>query len=416
MENKYKKDIQYYKFCSYGFFKNLRFFDAFLILFFLDNGVDFLEIGILYSIRELVLMVFEIPSGIISDAFGRRKTLASSFLIYIVSFIIFYLSNTYVLFVFAMGLFAIADAFRTGVHKAMIFQYLKINNWSDQKIGYYGKTRSWSQAGSAFSALISGSLVFWYLDYRIIFLASIIPYIIDMILVLSYPRYLEGEISYLSINKVSSKFREVYLATLKTIKNLIYFTTLTNLSIFTGYNRVIKDYIQPLIAILAISIPLLSNYTDNQKIAVIVGIIYFFMFLITAIASSYSGTFKSLFKNYYRPMNFTLLFGLVMGVMVGIFVQGDALIVSILCFFTIMVIENLRKPIGIGIIATISKDKAMATSLSITSQAKSLFAVILAPSIGWLADLYGPGVAVTTISIGIIIISPAFLLSDNHRK
>ena len=414
MESKYKKDLQYYKFCFYGFLKNLRFFDAFLILFFLESEIDFLEIGILYSIREIVLMVFEIPSGIISDSFGRRKTLAISFLIYIASFLIFYLSSTYVVFVFAMCLIAIADAFRTGVHKAMIFQYLKSNNWSNQKIDYYGNTRSWSQTGSAFSALISAALVFWYLDYRIIFLASVVPYIIDTLLVLSYPRYLEGEVSYLSINKVRSKFIEVYLAIQQTLKTRLYFTTLTNLSIFTGYSRVIKDYIQPIIAILAISIPILSNYTDNQKIAVIVGVIYFLMFLITSIASRYAGKFKSLFKNHYRPMNFTLIFGLLMGIMVGIFVQGDALILSILCFFTIMIIENLRKPIGIGIIANISKDKAMATSLSITSQAKSLFVAFIAPSIGWLADLYGPGIGVTAISIGIIILSPAFLFSNNH--
>ena len=39
----FRKDLQYYKFCLYGFLKNLRFFEAFLILFFLEGGLSFFE-------------------------------------------------------------------------------------------------------------------------------------------------------------------------------------------------------------------------------------------------------------------------------------------------------------------------------------------------------------------------------------
>jgi len=131
------KNLQYYKFCLYGFLKNLRFFDAFLILFFLERGLSFIEIGLLYSIREITLAITEIPSGVIADMFGRRKTLIISFVLYILSFVIFYFSGQFLVFAFAMLVFAFGDAFRTGVHKAMIYQYLKLNNWDDQKVEYY---------------------------------------------------------------------------------------------------------------------------------------------------------------------------------------------------------------------------------------------------------------------------------------
>ena len=39
------KDKQYFKFCLYGFLKNLRFFEPFLIIFFLQNELTYLEIG-----------------------------------------------------------------------------------------------------------------------------------------------------------------------------------------------------------------------------------------------------------------------------------------------------------------------------------------------------------------------------------
>ncbi|MFW6262769.1 MAG: MFS transporter, partial [Thermotogota bacterium] len=44
-----KKDGQFYKFAMYGFLKNLRFFEPFLILFFRDVGLSFLQIGILFT-------------------------------------------------------------------------------------------------------------------------------------------------------------------------------------------------------------------------------------------------------------------------------------------------------------------------------------------------------------------------------
>ena len=93
------KDKQYYKFCAYGFLKNLRFFEPFFILYFMSKGISFLEIGILYATKEIAINFFEIPSGIIADALGRRKTLASSFLIYITAFILFYFYSSFLLFV-----------------------------------------------------------------------------------------------------------------------------------------------------------------------------------------------------------------------------------------------------------------------------------------------------------------------------
>ena len=46
------RNRQFRKFQAYGFLKNLRFFDPFLMLFFLEKGLSYLEIGTLYAIRR----------------------------------------------------------------------------------------------------------------------------------------------------------------------------------------------------------------------------------------------------------------------------------------------------------------------------------------------------------------------------
>ncbi|NOX84457.1 MAG: MFS transporter [Chlorobi bacterium] len=222
MTPRIEKNLQYYKFCLYGLLKNLRFFDAFLVLFLLESGLDFLLIGVLYSIREVTLAITEIPSGVIADALGRRRTLVTSFALYIFSFILFYFAGHFIWFAAAMFIFAFGDAFRTGVHKAMIFDYLKRNNREDQKVNYYGHTRSWSQAGTALSSLIAAFIVFYTGSFRLIFPATIIPYIADMFLVWSYPRYLDGKNIPFSASLIVREFKEVFIAFLSGFRKLTF--------------------------------------------------------------------------------------------------------------------------------------------------------------------------------------------------
>jgi len=134
----------------------------------------------------------EIPAGIFADTFGRRKSMLLAFSSYIISFIILFLADSFVIFIPAFILYSVGDAFRTGTHKAMIFTYLELNSWEDQKVSYYGHTRSWSQAGSAISAVAAGLLVIITGEYRIIFLISCLPYLLDLINLSTYPKSLDG--------------------------------------------------------------------------------------------------------------------------------------------------------------------------------------------------------------------------------
>lgn len=438
MQVQFAKNLQYYKFCFYGFFKNLRFFDAFLILFFLDKGINFLEIGLIYSAREITILIMEIPSGLISDAIGRRKTLIISFFVYILSFIAFYYASNVFTLLIAMVVFAFADAFRSGVHKAMIFQYLKVQNWSSQKVDYYGNTRSWSQTGSAISSLIAAGFVFYYEQYNIIFIASIIPYLANMALIYSYPKYLDGEVEQISGKKIAQKFALVKSAAMQTIWNLNFLKILTNLTLYTGYYKAVKDYIQPLLKYTALSMPFFAYLNNEKKIAIITGVIYFILYLLTALSSKFSGNFMRLFigkQNQsqqanntsvntkpnkvsgvnWQPLNLTLLGGLVIGLLTGAWYSFGYYALPILGFVLIMIIENLRKPIGVGLVADVSKDESMATVLSITSQAKSIFAAIIAPIIGLIADVSNPGMGIVITSIVLLIGVPFYLLNSKNK-
>ena len=131
-----------FRFSLYGFLKNQRYFEPFLVLFFLDQGLSFTQIGLLVAVRELSANLLEIPSGAVADLFGRRRAMIGSFAAYILSFLVFALSHTFAYFAAAMFLYALGDAFRTGTHKAMIFTWLRTENRLDEKTRIYGFTRS----------------------------------------------------------------------------------------------------------------------------------------------------------------------------------------------------------------------------------------------------------------------------------
>jgi len=413
--NQINKNIQYYKFCAYGFFKNLRFFDAFIFLFFLEKGLLFVQIGLLYGIREIIVAIMEIPSGVIADSLGRRRILVLSFLFYILSFITFYYSSHFYAFVLGMALYALGDALRSGVHKAMIYQYLKINNWSDQKVNYYGHTRSWSQLGSAVSALFAGAIVFYSGNYSSIFLASIIPYLIDMFLIMSYPKSLDIKLKSLSKQAMADQFRKVLRAFMISFKSIRFLKVLTSNSIYTGYFKSVKDYIQPLLMSFALTMPFLVNLNDEKKTAVIVGVIYFFIFLLTSRASRVSGKLAARFRELGRPLNLTILVGFIIGIITGLTYASSYFILAIIGFILIIIIENLRKPIGFAMVAEQSKEKAMATTLSASSQAKSIFAAIISPFIGLVADLYSPGIAIAAVSLLLILMFPVYWLKALNK-
>lgn len=410
MSQKIEKDKQYYKFGLYGFLKNLRFYEPFLILFFLEKGIDYLKIGFLYSIREITVIILEIPSGLIADVLGRKKTLMTAFLFYMVSFATFYFSKHYALMALAMVLFAIADAFRTGVHKAMIFQYLKLRGRASQKADYYGHTRSWSQTGSAISSLIAGAMVFYYGSYKIIFAASVIPYVFDLLLINSYPDFLNGEINHLGKASLSEKLKYILSAFSKSFKSIEFIRSLTSLSLHTGYYKAIKDYIQPLMMSLALTLPLLTDLKNKQKTALVVGVLYFFIYLLTAYTSRHAGKFRNFFKSYSTPMNLTIVAGFISGILSGLFYDWHWYFVSIIAFVLILMIENLRKPIGIAYVAELSNDEAMATVLSVQSQSQSLFAAIVSPIIGFTAQYAGVGLGITITTAFLLLFIPFYRL------
>lgn len=395
----FRKNAQYYKFCAYGFLKNLRFYEPFLMLFFLEKGLTYAEIGTLYAVREVGINLMEIPSGLLADTLGRRLTMIVSFVAYIVSFIIFFGAESYWVLLAAMVFYSFGDAFRTGTHKAMIFDYLRMQGWDHLRTHYYGHTRSWSQRGAAVSALIAAALVFWHRSYAPVFLFTIIPYVIDLLLIASYPKDLDGP-RHTSLRSTAEEFRAVWEAVRATFQRPAVLRAIANQALYSGYYKACKDYLQPILKSLALTMPLLVALEAQERTAVLAGTVYAALYLLTAGAARASGRLADRFATLAMPLNLTIVVGLAFGLLSGVFYSGERLLPAIVLYIGVYVVENLRKPMGIAYVSERIEQASLATGLSVESQAETIFAALIALAIGFLSTLIGLGLALVWVSAG----------------
>ncbi|MBI9067164.1 MAG: MFS transporter [Salinivirgaceae bacterium] len=402
------KDKQYYKFCMYGFFKNLRFFEPFFILFFIDKGLTFFQIGTIYATKEIAINILEIPTGVIADALGRKKSMITAFVAYIVAFVIFYFFNTYLLFLLAILFFSVGDALRTGTHKAMIFEYLKINNWLNQKVKYYGNTRSWSQFGSAISAIIAAIVVVISGNYQLVFLVATIPYIADLLLMISYPNELNGDIQKNDKLNIKNSFVEVFNQFKISFKYKAIWVCILNLSLYQGFFRSSKDYLQPIVVLAVSGLPLLHIENEESRVAVFIGIIYFVIYILSSLTSRNAARLTNKFSSLEKITNISLLAGILIGILSGILVYYDFPIIAIILFALIFVIQNIRKPVGTALVVEQVKSDILATALSIQSQFDSLLSAVFALLIGFIADAFNVGAALSVLCILLLIVFPFF--------
>ena len=394
-----------FRFSLYGFLKNQRYYDPFLYLVFLEKGLSYFEIGILIGFREICTNLFEIPSGAVADLYGRRRAMIFSFCAYIISFAIFAESTSLFLLFAAMFFFGLGDAFRSGTHKAMIFDWLRLQGRSDEKTKIYGFTRSWSQMGSAVSVLIAGTLVFYRANFTDIFWFSIIPYALNIINFFGYPAQLDGDRqSEFSLKAVARLLSSAF-------KQAVHFAPLRRLVFegmgFEGMYKASKDYLQPILKQTAIALPLLLALDASKRAALLVAGVYFVLYFLSSFASRNSHQVSNwrggdegaaLFMWWIDLALFALLIP-------ALWFSWYPAIIAL--FVGLAILQNFWRPGLISRFNAQSTPEMGATILSIEAQSKSLATIILAPLLGLLVDSVGNfspvGIVGACIAVAILL-------------
>lgn len=115
------------------------------------RGFSLLEIGILESIFHIVSCLFEVPSGVAADVFGRKKTLVMGQIASLLSSVFMILSASFWTAACAMGFSALSYNLASGTREALAYDSLKLagketdyNNFASIEMMLYRITNSTS--------------------------------------------------------------------------------------------------------------------------------------------------------------------------------------------------------------------------------------------------------------------------------
>ncbi|MEM7455068.1 MAG: MFS transporter [Planctomycetota bacterium] len=413
-----------FRFCLYGFLKNQRYFEPFLVLVLLDYGLSFFLIGLLIASRDITVNLLEVPSGAMADSFGRRGAMMVSFISYIISFAILGSSSHLAMLFAGMVLYGIGDTFRTGTHKAMIFEWLRLNDRQDEKTRIYGITRSWSQIGSAVSGLIAAGFILISGNYNYVFYFAIVPYLLNLINFAGYPGELDGE------HRKSASVSES-IARLKTsVGKSFSDRKLRRLAVesmgWGGFFAAIKDYLQPLLQLLAVGLFatwFMSNddegggwLNDQRKTAILIGPVYAVLFLLSAWGSRMSHLIVRRAGGEPNASRWLWILNSLAFVLVAIATWYGLTGLVVCAFVVLHVLNNVWRPVLVSRYDEVAEAHEGATILSIESQAQRAATFVLAPLIGYAIDCASAGSAVPAqnywpIGVSGVLIALTMLLS-----
>lgn len=390
------------RFCAYGFLKNQRYFEPFLILAMIEWGLSFFAIGVLIAVREVATNLLEVASGAMADTWGRRRSMVLSFCAYLASLAIFAMFRHPLMLGAAMVLYGAGEAFRSGTHKAMILTWLRVQGRAHEKTEVYGYTRSWSKAGSALGVLLGSAWVITTGDLDALFWMAMIPTALDLANLATYPAYLEGVPARSSeqegeVQRGSGTFAaaiEHLRATAHTIdESPVLKRLLLESSGFMGTFKTTKDYLQPVLLTAATAWAIGDLIPGNkvtgriEEAALLVGPVYFGLFFVSALVSRRSGDFVRARGDEAHAATWLwrALACVWVVATVGAVTQWLGLLIA--AFVALFVLESLWRPVLLARFDDAGKDEQNATLLSIESQARSATTMILAPILGALVDL-----------------------------
>jgi len=376
-----------FRFSLYGFLKNQRYFEPFLFLAFLEKGLDFTDIGLLIAVRELTTNLLEIPSGAVADVISRRFSMILSFGAYIVAFTTFGYASDMNLLYLGMLFFGVGEAFRSGTHKAMIFAWLRSQDREDERVKIYGYTRSWSKYGSAVSVALAAPIVLFTDSYEWIFLAAIVPYTLNIVNFLGYPKDLDetdGAVSMAEV--VRHAGRTVSDSVQRPRLRRLFFESMG----FDGVFAATKDYLQPILAALALTLAVswisFEDWSETQQAALLVGPVYIVLHLLSGAASRRSHQVSDRAGSEDRAARW--LWGISVLVFAGLTISGftGLLVGAVVAFVALNVLHNLWRPVLISRFDTHGSAIQGASLLSVESQARRVATMIMAPILGYGVD------------------------------
>lgn len=390
------------RFCLYSILKNLRFAAPFLAIYLLEAGYTYAEIGSMLGCQHLVTAVLEIPSGVGADRWGRRRVLAGSFSCHAIGLAILALAAqgiaapAAIWFYAGLAVYGIGEALRTGSHKAIMLDYLETTGQADQATSVLAFTRMFSKTSSALAGLAAGAILFFSHGYTTLFWLSAAAAGGGVLLTLSYPRYLEGELHRHRTTAPDARVERESKLTVLLHNAGMWPLVICSVVYESQVEVMLKLFLQPFlyVGLGALGIPVVAGAgatATSGTGSLAVGINELFRDGLGAVGARGSARLERAVANRRRALVLVYLVtaGLVLTMALFALDVEAWLLPGLAAIGLITMLQNLRRPMYVSELNDAANKPLRATILSIDNQAISFSVAVLMPLLGLAADRWG---------------------------
>lgn len=189
---------------------DIKFYGAFAIIYFTSiSGSMVLGMSI-FSISMIANAILELPTGVLSDRIGRKKTLLLGTISSLAYSILFVIGNNYWFLVLAAIFEGLERAFFSGNNEALLYDTLKEAGLEKEYKTYLGKTSSMYQLASIIGVIVGGLLIS-FTSVRFLMLLTLIPKVINLYICFKIkdPKIQTDEISSNPFSQIKDMFKKV---------------------------------------------------------------------------------------------------------------------------------------------------------------------------------------------------------------
>lgn len=147
------------------------------------RGYSLMEIGIAETVFHITSLIFEIPSGVLADVFGRKKMLIVSSIMQIIGNIVMIFSNDLFMVCLSIACFALSYNFSSGTGDALAYDSLKLAGIEGKFERYESNQLIIYRLCSGISTMCAGFALF--IGYRAAYGTGLITGIIQMMILFS---------------------------------------------------------------------------------------------------------------------------------------------------------------------------------------------------------------------------------------
>ena len=129
-----------------------------IIIFYQENGLNMTQIFSLLAVYSVVIAVLEIPSGYLSDVWGRKNTMITGVVFSFAGFIIYSFSYNFYEFIIAEIFLGIGQSMVSGTDSAMLYDSLLERNNEKKYLKFEGRMTSAGNFSEAAAGIAGGLL------------------------------------------------------------------------------------------------------------------------------------------------------------------------------------------------------------------------------------------------------------------